>query len=176
VIYKWNNVVGVNVVRYSLTKGRGHSITPDDTKKLWTWYDLWQKDVTGNNVMVGLASCESPSDPALASGGCLPALTVQFQPTVVNLREIAGVVTAVLTAAPGYDLSSWSLSDPMVGNISPVGVVAAADGRSYVLTFNKSALTSLPTGTNVPVSITANLAANGRHGPVAATTTVRIVR
>jgi len=85
-------------------------------------------------------------------------------------------VTAALTAAPGYDLSSWSLSDPIVGNISPVGVVATADGKSYVLTFNKSALTSLPTGTNVPVSITANLAANGRHGPVAATTTVRIVR
>jgi poly(3-hydroxybutyrate) depolymerase len=176
VIYKWNNVDGLNVVRYSLTKGRGHSITPDDTKKLWSWYDLWQKDATGNNVMVGLASCKSPSDPALASGGCLPALTVQFQPTVVNLRETNGVVTAVLAAAPGYNLSSWSLSDPMVGNISPVGAEAAADGKSYVLTFNKSALTSLPTGTDVPVSITANLAANGRHGPVAATATVRIIR
>ena len=174
-IYKWNNADGQNVVRYSVTKGRGHSITPDDTKKLWNWYDLWQKDTNGNNVMIGLASCNSPSDPALASGGCMPALTIQFHPGVVNLRETAGVVTAILTAAPGYDLSQWSVSDLMVGNISPLNVAATADG-SYVMTFNKSAFSSLPTGIDVPVSITARLARNGRHGPVASTTIVRIMR
>jgi hypothetical protein len=175
-INKWNNANGLNVVRYSVTKGRGHSITPDDTKKLWNWYDLWQKDANGNNVMVGLASCNSLSDPALASGGCMPALTIQFHPGVVNLRETTGVVTAILTAAPGYDLSQWSVSDLMVGNISPLNVAATADGKSYAITFNKSALSSLPTGIDVPVSITARLTRNGRHGPVASTTTVRIMR
>jgi len=176
VIYKWNTSDGLNVVRYSLTKGRGHSITPDDTKKLWNWYDLWQKDGNGNNVMVGLATCGSASDPLLASGGCMPALTIQFLPTVVNLRVTTGVATAILSVAPGYDLGPWTVSDVMVGNITPLAMAASADGKSYVMTFNKSALTSLPTGLDVPVSITARLSRNGRHGPAAGTTTVRILR
>ena len=176
VIYKWNTADGLNVVRYSVTKGRGHSITPDDTRKLWDWYDLWQKDANGNNVMIGLANCKSPSDPALASGGCMPALTLIFTPPIVKMMFPDGLVSAVLTAAPGYDLSQWSLSNTKLGNISPVSVVPSGDGKSYFLTFNKSALSSLPSGTAVPVSITARLDSNGRHGPAAATATVRIVR
>ena len=176
VIYKWNTADGLNVVRYSLTKGRGHSITPDDTRKLWDWYDLWQKDANGNNVMIGLANCKSPSDPALASGGCMPALTLTFTPPIVKMMFPDGLVSAVLTAAPGYDLSQWSLSNMKLGNISPVSVAPTPDGKSYFLIFNKSALSSLPTGTAVPVSITARLDSNGRHGPAAATATVRIVR
>ena len=53
VIYKWNNVDGINVVRYGVTKGRGHSIIPDEMRMLWNWYELWQKDAEGNNVYVG---------------------------------------------------------------------------------------------------------------------------
>jgi poly(3-hydroxybutyrate) depolymerase len=53
VIYKWNNADGVNVVRYGVTKGRGHSIIPDEMRLLWNWYELWQKDAEGNNVYVG---------------------------------------------------------------------------------------------------------------------------
>lgn len=175
VIYKWNTASGLNVVRYSVTKGRGHSITPDDTLKLWNWYELWQKDASGANVMVGLPTCSSPSDPALASGGCMPPLALQFLPSVVNLRVTSGVVTAVLSAAPGYDLSGWTLSDPLVGNIVPLNVAASSDGKTYVLTFNKTALSWLGTG-DVPVSITAKLGRNGRHGPAAGTSTVRIMR
>jgi len=176
VIYKWNTADGLNVVRYSLTKGRGHSITPDDTRKLWDWYDLWQKDANGNNVMVGLANCKSPADPALASRGCMPALTLTFTPPIVKMMFPDGLVSAVLTAAPGYDLSQWTLSNTKLGNISPVSVAPSSDGKSYFLIFNKSALSSLPSGTAVPVSITARLDSNGRHGPAAATATVRIVR
>lgn len=53
IIYKWDNVDGVKVVRYGVTKGRGHSIIPDEMKMLWSWYELWQKDAEGNNVYVG---------------------------------------------------------------------------------------------------------------------------
>ena len=56
VIYKWNNAAGVNVVRYSVTKGRGHSIIPAEMRLLWDWYDLWQKDANGHNVLTGLAN------------------------------------------------------------------------------------------------------------------------
>jgi len=52
-IYKWNNADGVNVVRYGFTKGRGHSIIPEDMRMIWSWYELWQKDADGNNVYVG---------------------------------------------------------------------------------------------------------------------------
>lgn len=175
-IYKWNNANALNVVRYSVTLGRGHSITPDDTWKLWNWYDLWQKDVNGTNVMVGLADCTSPSDPALASSGCMPGLSLQVVPSVVNLKVLTGVMQVVLTAAPGYDLSQWTLSEPKIGNQTPLNVAATSDGRTYALTFHKAALSWLATGNSVPVSLTATLTRNGRHGPTAATTTVRILR
>jgi hypothetical protein len=67
------------------------------------------------------------------------------------------------------------VSDVKVGNISPVFVATTAHGAAYVLTFNKGALSWLGTG-DVPVSVTARLTRNGRHGPAAATTTVRIER
>ncbi|WP_203861636.1 alpha/beta hydrolase family esterase [Plantactinospora mayteni] len=50
---KWNNEDGVNVVRYTVTKGRGHSIIPEEMELIWDWYELWQKDAEGNNVYVG---------------------------------------------------------------------------------------------------------------------------
>ena len=53
IIYKWNNAAGVNVVRYGFTKGRGHSIIPEEMRVIWSWYELWQKDADGNNVYVG---------------------------------------------------------------------------------------------------------------------------
>ncbi len=52
-IYKWYNADGVNVVRYGVTKGRGHSIIPEEMRLLWNWYELWKKDPDGNNVYVG---------------------------------------------------------------------------------------------------------------------------
>jgi len=51
VVYTWNNAAGTNVVRYSVTKGRGHSIIPAEMQLLWNWYNLWQKDANGNNVL-----------------------------------------------------------------------------------------------------------------------------
>ncbi|GAA2160300.1 putative esterase [Humibacillus xanthopallidus] len=53
VMRKWNNAEGVNVVRYGVTLGRGHSIIPSEMRTLWDWYALWQKDASGNNVYVG---------------------------------------------------------------------------------------------------------------------------
>lgn len=53
VTYKWSNADGVNVVRYTVTKGRGHSIIPEEMERLWDWYALWRKDAAGNNVYVG---------------------------------------------------------------------------------------------------------------------------
>jgi hypothetical protein len=41
------------VVRYGVTKGRGHSIIPAEMRLLWSWYELWQKDADGNSVYVG---------------------------------------------------------------------------------------------------------------------------
>jgi poly(3-hydroxybutyrate) depolymerase len=51
VIHKWNDAYGVNVVRYSVTKGRGHSIIPEEMRMLWDWYQLWRKDVNGTSVI-----------------------------------------------------------------------------------------------------------------------------
>ena len=53
VISKWYNSNGVNVVRYGVTKGRGHSIIPEEMRLLWGWYELWEKDASGDNVYVG---------------------------------------------------------------------------------------------------------------------------
>jgi hypothetical protein len=43
----------LNVVRYTVTKGRRHSIIPEEMERIWDWYVLWQKDAAGNNVYVG---------------------------------------------------------------------------------------------------------------------------
>ncbi|MFB4274539.1 PHB depolymerase family esterase [Nonomuraea sp. MTCD27] len=52
-IYKWNNADGVNVVRYGVTKGRGHSIIPEEMRLLWNWYELWKKAPDGSSAYVG---------------------------------------------------------------------------------------------------------------------------
>ena len=49
----WNDAAGQNVFRYTLTKGRGHSIIPAEMRLLWDWYELWQRDADGNMVYVG---------------------------------------------------------------------------------------------------------------------------
>lgn len=49
----WNDAAGQNVFRYTLTKGRGHSIIPAEMRLLWDWYQLWQRDADGNVVYVG---------------------------------------------------------------------------------------------------------------------------
>ncbi|MFG1679101.1 hypothetical protein ACGFNP_02915 [Nonomuraea sp. NPDC049269] len=52
-IYKWNNADGVNVVRYGVTKGRGHSTIPEEMRLLWNWYELWKKAPDGSSTYVG---------------------------------------------------------------------------------------------------------------------------
>lgn len=49
--YIWSDSVGVPMVRYTVTAGRGHSFLPDELWTIWDeWFSCWQKDANGNNV------------------------------------------------------------------------------------------------------------------------------
>ncbi len=49
-LYHWTGADGVETVRYGVTRGRGHSIVPDEMNLLWDWYRLWRKAPDGSNV------------------------------------------------------------------------------------------------------------------------------
>lgn len=40
--YGWNNAAGEEVVKYTITHGRGHSIIPAEMGLLWDWFEGWQ--------------------------------------------------------------------------------------------------------------------------------------
>lgn len=52
-IWTWENSQGVEVVRYGVTFGRGHSIISEEMPVLWDWLEDWQKNDQGENVYVG---------------------------------------------------------------------------------------------------------------------------
>lgn len=40
--YAWTNSEGEEVVKYTITHGRGHSIIPAEMKLLWDWFEGWE--------------------------------------------------------------------------------------------------------------------------------------
>ncbi|WP_449397163.1 hypothetical protein [Devosia riboflavina] len=49
--YGWTNAAGEEVVKYTITHGRGHSIIPAEMELLWEWFEGWElKD--GASVLV----------------------------------------------------------------------------------------------------------------------------
>lgn len=52
-IWSWKHAEGIDVVKYGVTWGRGHSIIPEEMPVLWDWYESWQKNDHGENVYVG---------------------------------------------------------------------------------------------------------------------------
>jgi poly(3-hydroxybutyrate) depolymerase len=52
-IWSWENAQGVEVVKYGVTFGRGHSIISEEMPVLWEWFENWKKNGEGENVYVG---------------------------------------------------------------------------------------------------------------------------
>jgi poly(3-hydroxybutyrate) depolymerase len=52
-VWSWQNAKGLDVVRYGVTWGRGHSIIPEEMPVLWDWYEQWTKNAAGENVPAG---------------------------------------------------------------------------------------------------------------------------
>jgi poly(3-hydroxybutyrate) depolymerase len=40
--YGWTNAAGEEVVKYTITHGRGHSIIPAEMELLWDWFEGWE--------------------------------------------------------------------------------------------------------------------------------------
>jgi len=40
--YGWTNAAGEEVVKYTITRGRGHSIIPAEMELLWDWFEGWE--------------------------------------------------------------------------------------------------------------------------------------
>lgn len=52
-VWSWKNADGVDVVKYGVTWGRGHSIIPEEMPVIWEWFESWKKNASGENVFVG---------------------------------------------------------------------------------------------------------------------------
>jgi hypothetical protein len=83
-------------------------------------------------------------------------------------------VTAVL-AIDGVE-ANWSISDVKLEGAAAQKTVSAADGRSFVATFMKKDLLTLPVGTAVDVAVTGTLERDGVSTPFAAAAVVRVVK
>ncbi|MET0683055.1 MAG: hypothetical protein ABWZ29_06920 [Casimicrobiaceae bacterium] len=97
-------------------------------------------------------------------------------PEALNLRSNAGLVAAVLGAAPGYSLGDWMLRDVRFGNTAALSFARASDGETYVATFPKSAFGSLPAGLSVGVTVSGTLANDAKQEPFSAGAFVNVIR
>ncbi len=123
---------------------------------------------------VDLSLCVNPIDGG-ANSLCLPPLAVDVTPVSINLRNGNGLITAVITAAPGYDLAQWTMTDVTLNGTAAASVAPSSDGSSVVATFTKSALSALPAG-NAVLAIAGVLQRNGNEGQFVTTDSVTIIR
>jgi hypothetical protein len=124
--------------------------------------------------VINLTQCVNPVDGG-ANGLCTPPLAVSIAPQAINLRSGNGVVTAYVTAAAGYDLSQWSVSNVTLNGAAATSGALSSDGRTFVATFAKSALAGLSDGDVVPVTVAGTLARNGNQGRFIATDSVKVM-
>jgi hypothetical protein len=124
--------------------------------------------------VVDLSPCVNPADDAAADARCTPPLEVRLVPDVLNLRTSQGLVTAVITAAPGYDLRQWSIDDVKLGNAGALSGALSANGQTYVATFRKSGLTGLSAGV-ATLAVNGTLQRNGNEGQFVAATTATVL-
>jgi hypothetical protein len=124
--------------------------------------------------VIDLSMCVDPVDGG-ANGLCTPPVVVDVTPQSINLKNGNGLVTAMITAAPGYDLAQWTASDVMLNGIAAASVASASGGSSLVATFTKAALVGLPPG-NAVLTVTGTLQRNGNQGEFVATDSAKIIR
>jgi Tannase-like family of unknown function (DUF6351) len=119
-----------------------------------------------------VAGYESPD------GLCLPPMSVDIVPQAINLRGGNGLVTAILTAAPGFDLSQWTLSGVTLNGAPAVSTALSADGTSYVATFTKAELSGLSAGNSIILTVGGTLTKNGTgdQGQFVATDSVKAMQ
>jgi hypothetical protein len=125
--------------------------------------------------VINLTQCVDPID-AGANGLCTPPVAVSIAPQAVNLRTGNGIVTAYITAAPGFDLSQWTLNNVKLNGATATSVALSSDGGTYVATFAKTDLSNLNEGDAVILTVAGILAKNGNQGQFIATDSVKVMR
>jgi uncharacterized tannase-like protein DUF6351 len=110
------------------------------------------------------------------NGLCLPPVAVDVVPQSINLRTGNGLVTAVITLAPGFDLTQWTISGVALNGAPAVSGALSADGASFVATFTKAELSGLAAGSAVVLTVTGTLERNGSQdqGQFVATDSVKV--
>jgi hypothetical protein len=157
-----------NAASYNLNNGGGD-------------FSTW---VTGSAQYAFVATLHAPGNLVLDTWlAKIPLTAMEFPhmvprlvPNVVNMRSSLGLMTLVLNANGGGDLSGWKLGNVRLQGAAAVTGAMTSDGLNWVGLFNKSELTALPSGDAVTVSVSGDLERDGVVTPFATTTTVRIVR
>ena len=150
-----------NAADYNLNNGGGD-------------FSTW---ITGNPQAALVAYPYAPGGIALDTYFArVPLTTMQYNlqlvPNVVSQRMMTGLITTVFVLPEGYS----SPANLKLNGASPIAMALDADGRTLVTTFNKSALSSMPTGNAVPVSVTGSFTVGSTTGvPVSASTKIRVI-
>jgi hypothetical protein len=194
--WTWAKQLGpVTVPMFQLTKDiyRSHNQIFEEIPKLWEFARHYSAEVDANGNVVRYYSpsgfkvagdevqiypllpvCSSPSDPALAQGMCTPPLTARVVPSVINMRSPAGLVSVVLQAAAGYQLSAWNVGQLALGNVPAISVAKSADGSVVVAVFPKTAIGTA--SGNTMLSIHGMLERNGKQGPFTVGASAQVLR
>jgi plastocyanin len=111
--------------------------------------------------------------------------SLQFVPSTLNMRSptgvftgVQGLVTATFKVPAGYTLDgNVQLKTPLTAELfEPVQSSVTADGKTLVLTFDKSLIDNNVTPGAVPLTVSANFLNAGVQTKLSSTATVMIVK
>ncbi len=126
--------------------------------------------------VIDLTPCFGAVDGA-ASGLCTPPVVLYVAPRAINLRGGGnGTVSAMIVAAPGFNLSQWTIGGVTLSGAPAMSGSLSTDGTTYTATFSRSQLASLPAGDSVVLTINGTMQQNGNQGAFVATDTVKVMK
>jgi beta-glucosidase len=111
----------------------------------------------------------------VVSAQSLPALEAKFNPSTLNIDAPGAPAKVVLSAKEG-DLRACAVSDVRIGTAAAGDVAASAGGATYVATFDKGDLSTLPAFESANVVVTGTLTCNGLTGVVVTNASVKVTK
>ena len=113
----------------------------------------------------------------LASGGIaaqsLPRVEAKFNPSTLDMQA-PGVPANVVFSAVDGDLRGCAVSDVHIGTAAAAEVSPSAGGKTYVATFDKSQLSTIPSFESAIVVVTGTLSCGSVSGPMVTSATVTV--
>jgi hypothetical protein len=161
---------------------QGVAFTPDQGARLAAVFPAgvcdWSKPGVGQTDAVPTTFARGPGGEPLPPAPIAqfpPNLAARMVPGILNLRSLLGVATVVVSADKA-DLPTWKISELRLQGVPAVATAVSSDGLTWVATFNKRDLQSLPAGNAVNLILTGNLTGEDLATPFSAPVVVNVVK